>query len=304
MAKPSIFIGSSRAGVPLGRELANQLQPISTTIAWSDGAFQPGLTPIESLTEAASRADFAVFILTAEDAVGSKVGRSNSNVIFELGFFAGRLGMSRTIVVIEERASLPSDLSGVLYIQIPSGFQSGLGELIAPAVAHIKRLVLNEGPRSDRPTEFYSCFLSYSWRDKEFAAKLHDDLEEVGVSCWLDAREMKLGDNISDQIGRAIQAQDKLLLVLSADSVRSKWVQTEITKALELERSRQETVLFPIRLDDAVFSGKVGKGFDQLRNRLIADFHDWQNRTKYQQAFSRLVRDLAMRASVESRGAS
>jgi hypothetical protein len=306
MAKPSIFIGSSAAGVPLSRELAKQLKPISTTIAWSDGGFLPGLTPTQSLTEAAGQADFAIFILTAERPVGSKVGRVEvrDNLIFELGFWAGRLGMSRTIVLFEERALLPFNLSGILGIRLLSRSQSDLREVVAPAVAQIRRLVLDTGPRSDRIPEFYSCFLSYSWRDKDFAAKLHDDLEEVGVSCWLDAQEIKTGDNIQEQIGRAIQEQDKLLLVLSEDSIRSAWVQAEIATALELERARKKTVLFPIRLDDAVFSDKAGKNIYRIQNRLIVDFHDWQDQTKYQRAFSRLVRDLAIRASIESDGAS
>jgi hypothetical protein len=32
--------------------------------------------------------------------------------------------------------------------------------------------------------EFYSCFISYSTKDREFAERLHADLQNKGVRCW------------------------------------------------------------------------------------------------------------------------
>lgn len=304
MTQPSIFISSSKEGLPLCHEIASQLQSIATPIVWSDGVFMPGMTPIQSLTEAVDRADFAIVFLTTDRSTRHRAGLTDKrdNVIFELGFLVGRLGMSRTLLVVEgSDTALPSDLAGVLHIGLPKSAAAKVSELVAPAVAHIKSWVFAEGPKPTVAPAFYSCFISYSWNDKEFSVQLHDDLEKVGVNCWLDARQMKVGHNISDQIGRAIQAHDKLLLVLSKASVRSDWVQQEISKALELERTRQKTVLFPVRLDDAVLSTRA-KGFAQLKNRLIIDFHNWRDRREYQRAFSRLVRDLAISASVESSG--
>jgi hypothetical protein len=93
---------------------------------------------------------------------------------------------------------------------------------------------------------------------------------------------------------------DKVLLVLSRSSVRSSWVDLEIQKAFDLESARKSTVLFPLRLDDAVFAVADRPEFNRLRDRLILDFSNWQNGAQYQKAFSRLVRDLAINASVES----
>ena len=34
--------------------------------------------------------------------------------------------------------------------------------------------------------QFYSCFISYSHADKDFARRLHDRLQGEGIRCWLD----------------------------------------------------------------------------------------------------------------------
>jgi hypothetical protein len=36
-----------------------------------------------------------------------------------------------------------------------------------------------------KPIEFYSCFISYSHADREFARLLYDTLQGRGVRCWL-----------------------------------------------------------------------------------------------------------------------
>lgn len=122
----------------------------------------------------------------------------------------------------------------------------------------------------------------------------------MGVRCWLDAKELKVGDNLAEQIARAIQAHDKVLLVLSEASARSSWVRIEVKNALQLERERRKTVLFPLRVDDAVLSVSGVPEIDRLKEKYIGDFSDWQDQSRYKPAFSRLVRDLAISASVES----
>lgn len=85
---------------------------------------------------------------------------------------------------------------------------------------------------------------------------------------------------------------DKLLLVLSKHSVASNWVEQEVETALERERKEKRTVLFPIRLDEAVM--KVESGWPVLiRNaRHIGDFRKWKDHDSYQKSFERLLRDL------------
>ncbi len=51
---------------------------------------------------------------------------------------------------------------------------------------------------------------------------------------------------------------DKLLLILSKDSVASNWVEHEVEVALFKEMERQSDVLFPIRIDNAVLESPAG----------------------------------------------
>ncbi len=43
---------------------------------------------------------------------------------------------------------------------------------------------------------FYSCFISYSSNDHEFASRLHSDLQNQGIRCWFAPEDMKGGEKI------------------------------------------------------------------------------------------------------------
>lgn len=305
MQKPTIFFSSSSEGLPIAHELARQLESSSAPTVWPESAFYPGKTVLGSLTEAVDRSDFAVVVFTEDDAPSRKAkGESKpSNLVFELGFLAGRLGLERTFIVVADAnaSQIPSDLAGVNLIRVPRVMGEGSAGALAPAVAAIARVIDSIGARESQATDrFFSCFISYAWKDKEFAARLHDDLLEVGVRSWLDVKELRLGDKLSEQIQRGIQTSDKVLLVLSEASVLSPWVAYEVRNTFAREKARGQSVLFPIRLDDAVFSTAATGELIQLREKFIADFSRWRDRSEYRRAFSRLVRDLAITASAES----
>jgi hypothetical protein len=304
MTKPAVFISSSLEGLAAARELARQLENTAAVTFWSEGAYQAGKTVTESLTELADRSDFAIFLLRAQDAGTDQRLSTRSNMIFELGFLAGRLGLSRTFIILIDpvRIELPSDLAGVMCLAVSTSV-SGIDSGISSAAAVIRRAMAHLGNRPDRRfAEYYSCFISYSWKDQDFAARLHDDLTNVGVDSWLDAKELKTGSPWRYQINKAMQAHDKVLLILSKASVQSAWVQLEVKNALRLERQRQQTILFPVRLDDSIFETPSIQVFEDLREKNIGDFRNWQIQSQYRRAFSHLVRDLTISASVEATG--
>lgn len=148
--------------------------------------------------------------------------------------------------------------------------------------------------------EFYSCFISYSSKDEEFAKRLHADLQHEGVRCWFAPEDLKIGDKFRVRIDESIRLHDKLLLVLSENSVSSQWVEDEVEAALEKEREQNKTMLFPVRLDSAVMDVKEGWPAAVRRNRHIGDFSDWKNHDSYRKAFDRLMRDLKAEARRES----
>lgn len=140
--------------------------------------------------------------------------------------------------------------------------------------------------------QFYSCFMSYSHKDDEFARRLHADLQDKGIRYWFAPEDMKIGDKIRSRIDEAIRIHDKLLLILSENSINSDWVEKEVETAFEKEKKEKRTVLFPIRLDDSVMQTDEAWAADIRRTRHIGDFREWKDHDKYQKAFERLLRDL------------
>jgi hypothetical protein len=84
---------------------------------------------------------------------------------------------------------------------------------------------------------------------------------------------------------------DKLLLVLSKDSVDSPWVEAEVEAAFE-ERKQKRKVLFPIRLDDTVMKTTQVWAADVRRTRHIGDFTQWKKHDQFEKVFARLLRNL------------
>jgi uncharacterized protein YjbI with pentapeptide repeats len=145
---------------------------------------------------------------------------------------------------------------------------------------------------ASKPFDFYSCFISHSSVDQEFAERLHADPQANGVRCWYAPEDLKIGDRFRTRIDEAIRIHDKLLLILSENSVRSAWVETEVETAFERERRESRIVLFPIRIDDTVMQTDAAWAADIRRTRHIGDFRNWKDHGSYQKAFERLLRDL------------
>jgi hypothetical protein len=113
------------------------------------------------------------------------------------------------------------------------------------------------------------------------------------VRCWFAPEDLKIGDKFRSRIEDSIRLYDKLLVVLSENSIASSWVEEEVEAALEKERQNPGShVLFPIRLDDAVMETKQAWAASLRRERHIGDFRDWKDHDKHKKAFDRLMRDL------------
>lgn len=169
---------------------------------------------------------------------------------------------------------------------IPEVFLRGAG-VPEPFIIHMKSLVA-----AMSPIEFYSCFISYSSKDQEFAERLYADLQSRRVRCWFAPEDLKIGDKLRPAFDEAIRVHDKLMVLLSENSVGSPWVEKEVETAFEKERQQNRTVLFPIRLDEAVMATDQAWAADIRRTRHIGDFRDWKNHDSYKKAFDRLLRDL------------
>jgi uncharacterized protein YjbI with pentapeptide repeats len=151
-----------------------------------------------------------------------------------------------------------------------------------------------------RAIEFYSCFISYSHQDEAFSKRLHSRMRSESLRVWYAPEDMKGGTKLHEEIFRAIQIHDKLLVVLSENSMKSEWVTTEIRRARKVEREENRRKLFPIRLVDFASIEKwecfdVDSGKDlavELRAFYIPDFTNWKDHDSFEAEFEKLLRAL------------
>ncbi len=182
--------------------------------------------------------------------------------------------------------------------KIPGAFLRGCG-VPEDLIAYLPSLI-----GAMEPIQFQSCFISYSSKDDEFARRLYDKMRGEKLRVWFDQEDMQGGKKVMEQIDRAIQVNDRLLLVLSDSSLKSEWVKTEIRKARKVERSDGRRKLFPIRLV-SVSRLEKWKCFAtdpdedlaaEVRAYHIPDFSNWKDHDAFEAAFADLLRDLRAEA--------
>jgi CheY-like chemotaxis protein len=95
-----------------------------------------GRTIIEKFEDYAAIIDLAIVLLTPDDMVygtdsNTPAPRARQNVIFELGYFSGYLGRKsgKLIVLVKGPLELPSDVHGLVYIDIGHGVEAKAEEL-------------------------------------------------------------------------------------------------------------------------------------------------------------------------------
>ena len=126
-----IFIGSSKEAHEKGilLDIARIVEECKMTpIRWnqSPSVFPPGKFTLEVLEEIirTERIDASIFIFSDDDKTwyrGNETIKPRDNVIFEHGLFSGRLGRENSVIIKYGDVELPSDLSGITYIDYSEG---------------------------------------------------------------------------------------------------------------------------------------------------------------------------------------
>lgn len=112
-----------------------------------------------------------------------------------------------------------------------------------------------------------SIFLSHCHSDKSFVNLLAMRLKCMGIETWVDTAVMRIGDSLIDKIQEGINSVDYLGVVLTPESVASKWVNQELKAALSQEILSQRVKVLPILYKDCdipLF----------LKDKIYADFRN------------------------------
>jgi len=136
-----------------------------------------------------------------------------------------------------------------------------------------------------------NVFLSHSSKNNRFAKRLAFDLMRHNIDVWIDEAELQIGDSLIEKIGDAIDEVDYLLVILSPQSVESKWVKREIEIALNQEILGKSIKVLPILWKPCSLP-------PFLRGKLFADI---STPSRYKKNFYRLIRTLTGKEEAEAR---
>lgn len=217
---PRVFIASSSEQMAVARNIAQVLceQAMLDVRVW-DQLFEFSATYIESLESELDRADFAVVVLTGDDAANVRAVSTvlpRDNVLFELGLFIGRLGRPRCFFFVDAASGtqIASDLSGVKAVsyhpdQLPPDPRKPTLHLQATQVARQMGAIGEQAVRykptaQDRERQEaqwrFSCRLSGHWwermvsgdDDASALSLLRIDVDPLSLAPTLDGRAFGL----------------------------------------------------------------------------------------------------------------
>jgi predicted nucleotide-binding protein len=89
-------------------------------IVLSQMASRGSSTLIDKFEREAKSASYAFVLLTPDDIVEKENGKyiqARPNVLFELGWFCGRLGRDKVCIIKRQGTQIPTDLNGIMYIE-------------------------------------------------------------------------------------------------------------------------------------------------------------------------------------------
>lgn len=189
------------------------------------------------------------------------------------------------------RAVLEAESVGCEEFAIPSGVT---GSLSAPTSfpfaqggdsAKFRYALFDYGD----PTTFRcSVFLSYSSADKAFVHRLASDLTQGEAQVWLDEAEIDPGDSFVSKIEDGLTRSEFFILILSPDSIRSNWVQTELRIAVSREILGKNPKIIPVLSRDCEVP-------TILSDRSYVDF---RKEAIYGESLTALFRRLGLRTKV------
>ncbi|HRA89271.1 MAG TPA: toll/interleukin-1 receptor domain-containing protein, partial [Planctomycetaceae bacterium] len=100
-----------------------------------------------------------------------------------------------------------------------------------------------------------SAFLCHASADKEFVRRLAIALASEGINVWIDEGEILVGDSLLDKIEEGIMESKYLVVVLSENSVNSRWCREELKMAMFRQTQERGIKVLPILIDDSIVPG-------------------------------------------------
>jgi|ERR1044071_1025734 hypothetical protein len=130
-----------------------------------------------------------------------------------------------------------------------------------------------------------TVFISHSHQDKEFARQLEASLFARNINTFLDERMIQVGDSIPQKVYDGIASSTHLIYVVSRASIKSLWVQEELSIAKMKEKKSRGFKILPVIIDKL----KLPTAVLHLK---YADFTQWRDFDAYRKAFLDILRAM------------
>lgn len=175
MRKKRIFIGSSSEESVLAESVKKILEPEFDVVVWNDTVWDTSVFKINNnflhdLLKATLQFDYGILLGTTDDKVivrNSEVLQSRDNILFELGLFMGRLGLSKCAFVVEKELNILSDVKGISLARFtktdPSSFISAIST-VASLFRSQKDSSVNFFPSSTLASVYFENLISPTCR--------------------------------------------------------------------------------------------------------------------------------------------
>lgn len=156
--------------------------------------------------------------------------------------------------------------------------------------------------------EFQTVFISYSFKDKDFAKRINEKLLGKGIITFLWEKDAPGGKGLKKIMKENIKKFDRVLFIASEHSIRSEACQFEISEGIKKQSELWSDIFFPIHIDNYLFEidkdniKPISKREEYWSNILALreinsiDFTDFKglryNQEKYDNLIFKLVKEL------------
>ena len=257
-----------------------------------------------------TKADLQRAVLLRADLSGANLSETKFSNSLVVGTILADLDLVETIGLEEAKHHGPSTVGTNTLVlskgKIPEAFLRGCGlsdweiesaKLYNPDLSYEEIIDIQNrifDLRNRQAIQISNIYISYSHADSRFVDKVERALNKKGVRFWRDIHDATAG-RLEKQIDRAIRHNPTVLLVLSEKSIKSDWVEYEVRTARELEKDTERDVLCPVALDDSWKDSPWPKRLmEQVMEYNILDFSDWEDDSKFEDMFRRLIDGLEL----------
>jgi hypothetical protein len=141
-----------------------------------------------------------------------------------------------------------------------------------------------------RPDRRLGFFISHSSKDKEIARRISEAIRALGLKVFFDEWSIDASDSIVQKISQEIVKHDTVALLLSPNSVDSRWVQKELDAALMAQLSGADVKVLPLLVEDCEIPP------------LLADIKYIDFRNSFEDAFIEVIQYIKRRRNPPAAG--